>query len=77
VLITAYEPRAEKWDSGFNWFANFCLATFGKEPADQSTKAFVSRQLWYMPRQTFNASELTDSQKAVLKEFDAEVARLR
>jgi len=53
------------------------LATFGKEPADQSTKAFVSRQLWYMPRQTFNASELTDSQKAVLKEFDAEVARLR
>lgn len=53
------------------------LATYGKEPEDQSAKASASNQLWYAPREDFKASDLTDSQNAVLREFDAKKSPVR
>jgi hypothetical protein len=52
------------------------LATYGREPDDAAARAFASAQFWYAPRKDFKASDLTDSQKAVLKELDARIAQI-
>jgi hypothetical protein len=34
----------------------------------------VSSQVWYAPRKDLSTSDLSDAQKAVLKELDARIA---
>lgn len=50
------------------------LATYGKEPEDQTARTFVSQQLWYEPRNDFSPDHLSASQKAVLEKIDQRIA---
>ncbi|HMD71640.1 MAG TPA: hypothetical protein VKF41_09880 [Bryobacteraceae bacterium] len=59
------------------WVHQILLATYGKEPEDASARSFAAGQLWYAPRKDFSMSDLSDAQKAVLKELDARIASAR
>jgi len=52
------------------------LATYGKQPTDPSTRAFVEHQLWYKPRADFAVSSLTPDQKSILATIDARLRKL-
>ena len=49
------------------------LATYGKEPEDQTVKAFAAKELWYKPRKDFSMGQLTESQNAVLRKIDERI----
>jgi hypothetical protein len=53
------------------------LATYGKEPQDPILKRHVVTQLWYEPHKDFSMAKLSDTQKAVLREFDKWIDRAR
>jgi hypothetical protein len=53
------------------------LATYGKEPENPTAKAFAAGQIWFAPKKDFSTSDLSDTQKAVLKELDARIAKGR
>jgi len=46
------------------------LAVYGCEPSDQTARAFVSRQLWYKPREDCSIAQLDATQRAVLQQLD-------
>jgi hypothetical protein len=49
------------------------LATYGKEPADASARAFTADQVWYAPKANFVMSQLSKNQLAVLAEIDRRI----
>jgi len=49
------------------------LATYGKEPKDDTAKAFASQQLWYAPRSDFSMESLDEAEKQVLKKIDERI----
>jgi hypothetical protein len=51
------------------------LATYGKEPEDESVKQIVAAQIWYESRKEFNLNDLTKIQQAVLAQFDVHIAK--
>jgi hypothetical protein len=51
------------------------LAIWGKEPESDQAKASASRQVWYAPNRAFQMSGLTESQAAILREFDAKTGQ--
>jgi hypothetical protein len=53
------------------------LATYGKEPENALAKTFAAHQLWFAPRKDFSMSDLSATQKAVLKELDARIANAK
>jgi hypothetical protein len=49
------------------------LATYGKEPEDDTAKAFASQQTWYAPHKDFSMAGLSEPQQTVLKKIDARI----
>jgi hypothetical protein len=49
------------------------LATYGREPDDESVKRHVASQVWYQPQANFSIDNLTMTQKAILNEIDARI----
>jgi len=49
------------------------LATYGKEPEDESVKRYVANQIWYQAQTNFGMDNLTNMQKAILVKIDARI----
>jgi len=72
-FLKALSP-SEKPERELRRLKEVFLATCGEEPTGNTTRQFVSQQLWYEPRQNFSLDRLTSTQKAILEKFDQKIA---
>jgi hypothetical protein len=49
------------------------LATYGREPDDESVKRHVASAVWYQPQAKFSIDNLTMAQKAIVNEIDSRI----
>jgi hypothetical protein len=64
---------AESPITELNHLKQILLATYGKEPDDDVSKAFALQQRWCAPNKDFSLDRLSETQRAVLKKIEARI----